>query len=228
MFPIVGRSRKLRKRVYANGRACGRSKGEVLRRFSFLDPFRGRNDAQAGIALGHWYLVNKAAIFAKIRSQRGKNEKMRRLATMWLAAGAMFCASMLLQPAPARAGTFDVGSLSGNFGFQLNKFGWCNNIVTSVGLLNFDGSGNVSASFTNYYSNKAGNGPKVKTGSASGTYTFNVNGDGTGEIDFSAPDNRTFAFVIDSTGSTGMERIEIIATKSQSSRCAMSGYAIQQ
>jgi hypothetical protein len=154
---------------------------------------------------------------------------MRRLATICLAAGAMFCASMLFQPSPAQAvAGFGVGSLNGSYAFQLNKFGWCNNIVTSVGLFDFDGSGGVTASFTNYYSNKAGNGPKVKTGSASGTYQFNVNGDGSGEIDFTAPDNRTFTFVIDSTGSTGAERIELIDSSLHSPRCAMSGYAIQQ
>lgn len=138
----------------------------------------------------------------------------------------MFCAVAMLQPGSAQAQTLTSASLNGSFAFQLNKFGWCSNIVTSVGLFQFDGNGNVSASFTNYYSNKAGNGPKVKTGSASGTYT--VNGDGTGEIDMTAPDNRKFAFVIDSTGTTGAERIELINSSLHSPRCAMSGYAIQQ
>jgi hypothetical protein len=142
-----------------------------------------------------------------------------------MVAGALLCAGMLFQPGSAQA--FDNSYLNGSFAFQLNKFGWCNNIVTSVGLFNFNVTNStVNASFTNYYSNKAGNGPKVKTGSGSGTYT--VNGDGTGTINFTTPDTRTFAFAIDSTGSTGTERIELIETSLHSSRCAMSGYAIQQ
>lgn len=155
---------------------------------------------------------------------------MRRLVTAWLAAGAMLCALMMSQPASAQVAGFDSSSLNGNFAFQLNKFGWCYNIETSVGLFNFTpgtgSTGKVNATFTNYYSNKAGNGPKVKTGSASGTYTVNSNG--TGEIDFTTPNHRTFPFVIDGTTSTGTERIEVINASLHSPRCAMSGYAIQQ
>lgn len=156
---------------------------------------------------------------------------MRRLVTAWLAAGAMLCAVMMSQPASAQVAGFDSSSLNGNFAFRLNKFGWCSNIETSVGLIDFNpaagsATGSVTASFTNYYSNKAGNGPKVRTASASGTYT--VNPDGSGEIDFTTPDHRTFPFVIDSTGTSGAERIELINTSLHSRRCAMSGYAIQQ
>lgn len=174
----------------------------------------------------------RTAIFTEIHSQRGKKQKMPRLATVWLAAGALLCAGMLFQPSSAQAQAFDSSSLSGSFAFQLNEFGSCSNIQTSVGLFVFtpvagNATGDVTAKFTNYYSDKAGNGPRLKTGgSASGTYT--VNPDGSGEIDMTSPNNRKFPFVIDSTGVSGAERIEVINGSLHSWRCAMSGYAIQQ
>ena len=91
-------------------------------------------------------------------------------------------------------------------------------------MFDFDGAGNVTASFKQYASNKGGAGPKVSSGTASGTY--NVNTDGTGTINLTTI-GQTFAFAIDSTA-TSAERIELINTSSKSWSCALSGYAIQQ
>jgi len=149
---------------------------------------------------------------------------MQRLAPKWwtLATG-LLCAWVLLMPAPAAA--FDNSSISGNYAFQFNKFGTCPNLEVIVGLFTFDGGGNVSGKFTQYSSNKGGAGPKVSTGTATGTYT--VNSDGTGRIHLTSPDTVAFAFAIDSTA-TSAQRLELILLSLGSSSCAQSGYAIQQ
>jgi hypothetical protein len=92
-------------------------------------------------------------------------------------------------------------------------------------LFAFDGAGNASGKFTNYSSNQEGAGPKVSTGTATGTYT--VNSEGTGKINFTSPDTVTFAFTIDSTA-TSAQRLELILLSLHSFSCAESGYAIQQ
>lgn len=141
----------------------------------------------------------------------------------WTMATGLLCAWVLLLPAPAAA--FDVTSISGNYAFQFNKFGTCPNLSVIVGLFTFDGAGNVSGTFTQYSSNKGGTGPKVSTGTATGTYT--VNSDGTGRINLTSPNTVTFAFTIDSTA-TPAQRLELILLSLHSNSCAQSGYAIQQ
>src|SRR6185437_9016865 len=149
---------------------------------------------------------------------------MQRLARRWLTVAAgLLCAWALLLPAPAAA--FDNSSVSGSYAFQFNKFGTCPNLQAIVGLFTFDGTGNVNGKFTQYSSNKGGAGPKVSTGTATGTYS--VNSDGTGRINFTSPDTVTFAFTIDSTA-TPAQRLELILLSLHSSGCAESGYAIQQ
>jgi hypothetical protein len=137
---------------------------------------------------------------------------------------ALICAWVVMRPAPAAA--FDKTSLSGTYGFQFNKFGTCLNIQAAVGVFDFDGLGGVSASFTKYNSYKwSKHGPKVDTGTASGTYI--VNSDGTGTIYFTSPDTVTFAFAIDSSA-TSAQRLEFINISMHSPSCAASGFAIQQ
>jgi hypothetical protein len=152
---------------------------------------------------------------------------MRRLAMKGLTVAVGLLCAWLFQPASARAGAFDNSSLSGPFGFQLNKFGTCPNIVVVAGLLNFDGSGGVTGSFSQYASDRGGTGPKALSGTVSGTYAFDVSGNGMGTISLVAPKIGTFAFVLDSTA-TLAKRIEAINTSSHSWTCAMSGYATQQ
>jgi len=137
---------------------------------------------------------------------------------------ALICAWVVMRPAPAAA--FDIGSLSGSYAFQFNKFGTCQNIQAAVGVFSFDGAGSVTANFTVYNSYKwAAGGPKVTSGSSSGTYS--VNSDGTGTINITSPDTVTFAFAIDS-GATPAQRFEMIKTSMHSLSCAESGFAIQQ
>ena len=135
----------------------------------------------------------------------------------------LLCAWVLFEPVPARA--FDNTTLSGPYGFEFNKFGTCPNIEVTVGLFNFDGSGNVTGSFRQYDSNKNGSGPKTSSGTASGTYTVNSNG--TGTINFASPETVKFAFSIDSTA-TAAKRLELINLSLSVWSCAESGYAIQQ
>ncbi|HVB81047.1 MAG TPA: hypothetical protein VNE82_14005 [Candidatus Binataceae bacterium] len=149
---------------------------------------------------------------------------MQRLATKGLAvAVGLLCAWVILLPAPAAA--FDNSSISGSYAFQFNKFGTCPNLVVVVGVLDFDGSGGVTGSFSQYASDRGGMGPKHSSGSVLGTYTVSSNGMGT--MSLTSPKVGTLAFSIDST-STSAERIEMINTSSNSWSCAMSGYAIQQ
>ena len=139
-------------------------------------------------------------------------------------AAALICAWVVMRPAPAAA--FDNGSLSGSYAFQLSKFGTCQNLQAAVGLFSFDGAGSATASFTIYNSYKwSTGGPKVTSGTASGTYT--VNADGTGTIYLTSPDTVTFAFAIDSSA-TPAQRFEMIKISMNSSSCAESGFAIQQ
>jgi hypothetical protein len=128
----------------------------------------------------------------------------------------------MVQPRPALAVSFTDATLSGSFAFQFNKFGTCPNIAAVVGVFDFNGAGNVTASFKQFNSNHV---PKVSSGSASGTYTVNSNG--TGLINLTSPTTLTFAFSIDSTA-TSAERVELINLTLGSSSCAESGYAIQQ
>ena len=141
----------------------------------------------------------------------------------WMVVGGLLCASIVLLAAPARAATFSNSNLSGPFGFQLNKFGTCPNIVAVEGLLDFNAAGGVTVSFEQFSSNSGGTGPKVSSGTMSGIY--NVNSDGTGTMSFTH--GPAFAFTIDSTG-TSAERIELISTSIKAWSCAQSGYAIQQ
>ncbi|HVB79863.1 MAG TPA: hypothetical protein VNE82_07935 [Candidatus Binataceae bacterium] len=149
---------------------------------------------------------------------------MRQLAKgSYAIAGGLLCAWLVLRPAPAAA--FDNTSLSGSYAFEFNKFGTCPNLEVTVGVFSFDGSGTVSGSFRQYDSNKNGAGPKASSGTASGTYT--VHADGTGTINFTSPETTTFAFAIDSTG-TSAPRMELINLSLNAKSCADSGYAIQQ
>jgi hypothetical protein len=154
---------------------------------------------------------------------------MRRLATRWLAVAAgLLCAWTAFRPAPASAVTFGAGSLTGNYGFEFNKFGTCPNMEAVVGVFSFDGAGNVSATFSQFDSDKGGTGPKAKTGqTATGTYTFDPSNNGTGILKFTSPETAKFAFAIDSTA-TSAQRLELINLTLGSWTCAESGYAILQ
>jgi hypothetical protein len=69
-------------------------------------------------------------------------------------------------------------SLAGSYGFRMTKFGTCPNIAAVVGILAFDGAGNVGGGATAYQSNPGGAGVTVVVVTLQGTYS--VNADGTG------------------------------------------------
>ncbi len=153
---------------------------------------------------------------------------MRRIANgWWVAIAGLLLAWIGFQPAPAAA-AFSSASLSGNYAFEFNKFGTCPNMEVVVGVFTFDGAGNVSATFSQFDSDKGGTGPKAKTGqTATGTYTFDPSNNGSGIMKFTSPETIKFAFAVDSTA-TSAQRLELINLNLGSWTCAESGYAIQQ
>jgi hypothetical protein len=161
-------------------------------------------------------LVNKEEIIGATISDEGLNS----------GGGTALCVVVVPARIGARRGLRQLKPF-GSFRLSAQQVRTCPNIVVVAGLLNFDGSGGVTGSFSQYASDRGGRGPKALSGTVSGTYAFDVSGNGMGTISLVAPKIGTFAFVLDSTA-TLARRIELINTSSHSWTCAMSGYAIQQ
>jgi len=98
----------------------------------------------------------------------------------------------------ARAG--QSGSLKGSYGFQLNNSPLP---AGTIGVANFDGAGNISASFTFVGVGTDPSQPPVANGTLTGTYS--INADGSGTINFPVQPGQSassaFAFVITDGGS---------------------------
>jgi len=105
------------------------------------------------------------------------------------------CAAMAVPMALAQSPAFNNGSLKGSYGFLAAK--WTSdsseNAEGDVGVMTFDGAGNVSGSFT---LNEAGN---VQTATFSGTYSVQSNGTGSISLTVENKFNVTLAFVIDAS-----------------------------
>ena len=90
------------------------------------------------------------------------------------------------------------GSLNGSYGFQLT-----NSPIpsASVGVVNFDGAGNVTMSLTFVGLSGTVGKPNIFTGTSTGTYS--VNSDGSGNITLTAANGntQTYVFVITDGGS---------------------------
>src|SRR5262249_24386303 len=93
-----------------------------------------------------------------------------------------------------------IGSPKGSYGLQ---FGISPKPAGSVGVMNFDGAGNVTQSFTGVFLTGNKGQPEIfVSGAEPGTYS--INPDGTGTLDFPASANynhQTYAFVITDGGS---------------------------
>jgi hypothetical protein len=92
------------------------------------------------------------------------------------------------------------GPLKGSYAFQLN-----NSPVPAgtIGVMSFDGAGNVAASFTSVGVGSDPSQPPVSSGTNTGTYSINPDGSGTINLASSSGQfaNSTFAFVITDSGS---------------------------
>ncbi len=90
------------------------------------------------------------------------------------------------------------GSLNGSYGFQFT-----NSPIpaASVGVVNFDGAGNVSMSVTFVGLSGTVGQPNIFTGSASGTYSTNPDGSGAITLTAANGNTQTYVFVITDSGS---------------------------
>jgi hypothetical protein len=104
----------------------------------------------------------------------------------------------------AQAATFSNASLKGSYSFLVNK--WTADVNSTqgaqVGVVTFDGAGNVTESYT------AINGGVVQTGTGSGTYIVNSNGTGT----INWKDGHRTAITINSTAARLAHGVQVLAT----------------
>jgi hypothetical protein len=121
----------------------------------------------------------------------------------------------------AQATTFSKASLKGSYSFLTNL--WTANVNTSqiamVGVLTFDGAGNVTGSYTST------DGGVVQTGTLGGTYTVNSNG--TGTIAFSTGSTAQFAITLDSTAAKVAHGVQLLQTNDSNNEI-VSGTAVLQ
>jgi hypothetical protein len=104
----------------------------------------------------------------------------------------------------AQAVVFSNASLKGSYSFLVNK--WTADVNSTqgaqVGVVTFDGTGNVTESYT------AINGGVVQTGANSGTYTVKSNGTGT----INWIDGHQTAIVLNSTANGLAHGVQVLAT----------------
>jgi hypothetical protein len=121
----------------------------------------------------------------------------------------------------AQAATFSNASLKGSYSFLTNL--WTANSDTNefamVGIMTFDGAGNVTGSYTST------DGGVVQTGTLGGTYTVNSNG--TGTIDFANGSTAQFAITLDSTAAKVAHGVQLLQTNDSNNE-VVSGTAVLQ
>jgi hypothetical protein len=121
----------------------------------------------------------------------------------------------------SQAATFNKASLKGSYSFLTNL--WTANVNTNqfamVGVMTFDGAGNVTASYTE------DSGGVVQTGTASGTYTVNSNG--TGAIAFTTGSTAPFAITLNSTAAKLAHGVQLLQTSDNANE-VISGTAVLQ
>lgn len=119
----------------------------------------------------------------------------------------------------AQAATFSKASLKGSYSFLVNK--WTADVNSTqgaeVGVVTFDGAGNVTESYTSI------NGGVVQTGTDSGTYTVNSNG--TGTINWT--DGHQTAINLNSTAAKLAHGVQLLATDDSYNE-VISGTAVLQ
>ncbi len=154
-----------------------------------------------------------------------KNNKMRQ----WLvprpaviAVLVSLAVAMTVPMAIAQSPAFNNGSLKGSYGFQVARWtsNSSNNAENILGVITFDGVGNVSGSYTD---NSAGT---VTTGTFSGTYSVKSNGTGSMSFKPSSGSKVTLALVIDGSG----KNLQFMETDCKNKPCSSvsSGTAVAQ
>ena len=123
----------------------------------------------------------------------------------------------------AQAVVFSNASLKGSYSFLLNRWTVQYNQDAVVGVMAFDGAGNVAASFTYI------DGGVVQTGTDSGTYTVNSNG--TGAINFTnfsgTGASPHFAITLNSTAAGLAHGLQLVQTNN-TANYVQSGTALLQ
>jgi hypothetical protein len=138
--------------------------------------------------------------------------------------GAVLFFSVLAAPAPASA-AFSNASLNGGYSFQTNL--WTADVNTNpiavVGVMTFDGAGNVTAPYTSVTGSTSGE--TVKNGTFSGTYTVKSNG--TGEIDFTSGSTAHYALTLNSTADGVAHGVQLLQINDSNNE-VVSGSALLQ
>jgi hypothetical protein len=129
---------------------------------------------------------------------------------------------MVIALALSAQASFSNASLKGGYSFLINR--WTADVNTNedatVGVVTFDGAGNVTASYTSI------SGGVVQTGTASGTYTVNSNG--TGAINFTTGSNPPkFAIILNSTAAGLAHGVQLLRTD-KNANLVESGTALLQ
>jgi hypothetical protein len=121
----------------------------------------------------------------------------------------------------AQAASFSKASLKGSYSFLTNL--WTANVNTNqfamVGVMTFDGAGNVTASYTQI------SGGVVTTGALGGTYTVKSNG--TGAITFTTGSTAHFAITLNSTAAGVAHGVQLLQTNDRHNE-VVSGTALLQ
>lgn len=152
-----------------------------------------------------------------------KNSSVVSTLAMLLLAGLAYVA---LGPTVPRAWAqtgCSASSLNGNYGFRLNK--WTSNPNASangiIGIMSFDGSGNMSGSFTSY---NAGSVPPVETGTFTGNYLVSSDCSGSMSFTVSSGDTVEIAMVL----ANGAALVELLQTNDNGGNQVNTGTARRQ
>jgi hypothetical protein len=119
----------------------------------------------------------------------------------------------------AQAASFGNSSLKGSYSFLIDR--WTADVSTDqfamVGVMSFDGAGNVTGSYTSISANV------VQSGTLSGTY--GVSSNGTGSIDLTTGSTAQFAITLNSTVAGVAHGVQLLETNDSSNE-VISGTAV--
>jgi hypothetical protein len=133
--------------------------------------------------------------------------------------GLLMCSFVSLAPVAAQS-----TSLSGSFGFLINSSFDSSSVnptgLAILGVMNFDGAGNVTGPYTYEVDANRPNAAKTTTGTFTGTYSSNPDGTGSVTIALDAGITLTLATVI----TDGGQGLQLVATSFQfpATNCACS------
>jgi len=153
----------------------------------------------------------------------------RKKVCQWSASGPVIAAlvclavAMVTPMALAQSPAYNNGSLKGSYGFLIAEWTSSSSVsaFNSLGVMTFDGTGNLSGSYTE---NTAGT---VGTATFSGTYSVHSNGTGSVSLTVENKFNVTLAFVIDAS----TKNLQLLQTNCPSGSCGnwvISGTAVAQ